>query len=148
MTAKWLEPRSIYTAKVRLGKSAAQQKPASGKGIIDDILVRDFSVVSAADHYSVVLKALLSSHSPYVYLVDDKGKYVGVISAERATDSEIEGPLDTTTASDLAQYIAPLTNEISATEARSTLDGSSQSELPVIDRESGEIVGVLQKESR
>ena len=148
ITAKWLEPRSIYTAKVRLGKLSAQREPSPGKEVLGGVLSRDFSVVSAAEHYSVVLKALLSSHSPFVYVVDDKGGYAGVISTNRAIDPKIQGPLDTTTASDLADNITPLVAKMDPAEAKRVLHASSQTELPVIDEKSGKIVGVLQKQSR
>jgi CIC family chloride channel protein len=148
VTANWLEPRSIYTAKVRLGKLSAQKRPSSTNEALTDILVRDFSIVSAAEHYSAVLKALLSSHSPFVYVVDDEGRYAGVISANRAIDPEIQGPLDTTTASDLADYITPLATITDPTEAQKILHASPHPELPVIDEKTRRIAGILQRQSR
>ena len=146
MTAKWLEPRSIYTARVRLGKSKAQKNVPSGSTCIEGVPVRDCSVVSAAEHYSAVLKALLKGPSPFVYVVDDKGEYAGVISTEQAVGSSIEGPLDTTTASDLAQYVAPLTVDTSLTDAMAILARSHRTELPVIEKESHRLEGVVTKD--
>jgi hypothetical protein len=102
----------------------------------------------AAENYSAVLKALLSSHSPFVYVVDDEGRYGGVMSANRAIDPEISGPLDTTTASDLADHITPLATIRDPTEAQSILHASPHRELPVIDEKTRRIVGILQRQSR
>jgi H+/Cl- antiporter ClcA len=149
ITASRLETRSIYSAKVRLGKSAAEKEaPLPVEGSIHSLLIRDFAVVSAADHYSAVVKALLSTHSPVVYVLNDKGKYAGVVSTEHAVDPTIEGPLDMVTASDLAEDLPPLTTDASRLDAINALAHSKASELPVISRETGHLAGIVRKQQQ
>lgn len=142
---KKFEPRSIYTAKVEVGKSATKQTAPQIPTSFDELLVRNFPVVSGADHYSAVLKALLNSHSSSVWVLDDKGAYTGQITTAKALNPDIEGPLDTTTGSDLAEYIPPLTANMTHGEAVATLEGSIHAELPVIEAESWKMIGVLKK---
>lgn len=145
ITAKWLEPRTIYTAQVHMGRLAAKEKAPPTPTAFDGLISLDFPVVSAAEHYSVILRSLLIGNPSIVWVVDNKGKYLGGITSGRATDSTIQGPLDTTTAADLAQYIPPITSAMTRMEVMNLLAPTTATDLPVIEQGSCRLVGVVKK---
>jgi len=146
LTAKWLEPQSIYTSRIEMGKSAAEQNVPTATTAFDDLVVREFAVVSSAEHYSVILKKLLSDNTSKIWVIDDEGKYAGMISVKHAVSPRTHGPLDTIIASDLAHFLPPLTSQMTRAEVISTMQHGATSELPVVEANTYKMIGFIIKQ--
>lgn len=146
ITVRWLEPRSIYTARIRLGKSAAAEQAPAVRSGFDELISTDFKVVSAAEHYSMLLKTMLSARSAEVYVANEHGRYLGMISVAAATDPNLDAPLDTTTALDVLTHVPPLTADMAYSEVIERSNKSKGSSLPVVDASSGKVIGVVKRQ--
>jgi H+/Cl- antiporter ClcA len=96
LVARHFDPRSIYSARVHLGKSAAEE-------------MKHERVISSATHYTEVLKRLLKlpAKEGSLYVVDENGHLIGEISKERAAEAEnFARPLEAASADDLATPVA------------------------------------------
>lgn len=93
LVARWLSPMSIYTARVRMGKTAV---PEGGP---------DRAYVSAAARYGELLDALLRSRERHVPLlvVDEEGHTMGQIPQHLPGESVLQAPVQLATAADLLQ---------------------------------------------
>jgi H+/Cl- antiporter ClcA len=92
LLVRHFEIRSIYSARIHLGKAAAEE-------------MKHEQVISSAAPYAEVLKRLLplASKNLPLYVVDQDGKLIGEISAERAAEAEkFARPLEAASADDLA----------------------------------------------
>jgi H+/Cl- antiporter ClcA len=95
VVARQFDPRSIYSARVHLGKSAANE-------------MKHERVISSATHYTEVLKRLmlLRGRDRSLYVVDENGRLIGQISEERAAKAEnFARPLEAASADDLAMPV-------------------------------------------
>lgn len=136
-----LESKSIYSAHIQMGKAAAETPAPARSTAFDDLLRRDFLRVSAAAHYSVVLKKILASGGQPLFVVDAEGKFSGCIDKQDALRSDLQGPLDTTTASDLVGQCETIRANSSRQEALQRM-AHATSPVPVTD-DQNRILGIL-----
>ena len=144
IVAGWLEPKSIYSAGVHFGRASASDLAPAVPTAFDDLLRRDRDMVSAAAHYSAVLKTLLASRASSVFVLDENGKLSGQIRARDALAANREGPLDTTTASDLVTAVTPVCADAPRPQVLQQLIQATDP-LPVIDDQC-RLIGILEPE--
>jgi hypothetical protein len=104
-----------------------------------------FTVISAAALFPELLHAVLrSTAAPQpVYVVDENGKLAGEVFADRVRDPASEHfPLETATAADFAKPIEPIINSDDETTIAARFTSAGRDTLPVIDKETGELIGV------
>jgi CIC family chloride channel protein len=140
------ESRSIYTARIRQGKTAAAGiTPAAGTDF-DDLVSPAPGVVSAAAHGAEVMRRLLGiggRPSP-LYVVDEGGRLLGEITAARLPENMDRSiPSETTTAADLAVPVQTLTTAARREEVMGRLADGGPTRLPIVDAASGRLVGVV-----
>jgi chloride channel protein, CIC family len=150
LVARRLEPRSIYSARLHLGKRAASKEKPSISTAFDDRLSRDYETVSSAEHYVNVARRLLArGHRRLpLYVIDERGVVVGELKEypdSLSDPSKLAMPLETTTAADLAESVPVLESTLSAAEVEEQLRESGRDSLPVVEADSRRLIGVVRR---
>ena len=147
LTARRLETRSIYSARIRLGAAAAAAiRPPCGELCAGVSLVPSCEVVSAATRYTELVRRLLAlpARQETLYVVDERGRLVGEITADHASRAvDPLFPLETTTASDLATPAEPVTTSAPREEVVRRLGKRGVMQLPVVDAATGRFLGAV-----
>ncbi len=146
LVVRRLEPRSIYTARIHLDRATAAGIPAAVKTDFDDLLLPDPAIVSAAARGAEVLQQLqtLGGWSSSLHVVDERGRLKGEIAAARLPEALGRSlPLETTTAADLAVPVPALTTAARREEVLRRLEDGGPIRLPLVDADSGRLVGVV-----
>lgn len=138
LVARLLEHRSIYSARIHLGRSAAGRA-------VGEKEEKGFIAVSAAALLPELLTAMLRSvaTSRPVYIVNESGQLEGQVPADRVRDPAPETfPLETTTAADFATPVQLIFNNDDETTIAAKFKSAGRHTLPIIDKETGELIGV------
>lgn len=131
LIARHFDPRSIYSARIHAGKAVAAE-------------LKQPQVISSAWPYGEIVKRLLSLPGKPIYVVDESGALLGQITAARAVDvKKINGPLEATTADDLAAPVPTLPSTLLPDEMARRLAAAHQSELPITDNHSGRFISLF-----
>jgi hypothetical protein len=133
LVARYFDPRSIYSARIHSGKSAAAQ-------------MNHARVISSAAPYAEVLKRLLplAEKNRPLYVVDEEGKLAGQISIHRASEAEsFARPLQTASADDLATPARTLSASLSTHEMERQLNEEKLDEMPITEGGSGRFAGIF-----
>ena len=104
LSSRLIDARSIYSAGIHAGREAAE--PKEPKTVADETAYEEHraTIISAAAPYASVLKRLLVNPKAPLYVVDEEGKLVGRITADRANMAEdFAAPLEIAAASDLVE---------------------------------------------
>lgn len=136
--ARLLEYRSIYSGRIHLGRSAAGRAAGEEGG-------EGFLALSSTARVTELLRALLrTAEQPQpIYVVDEDGRLVGEVSAERVRSPAPETlPLETATAADFAVRVEPVLTSDDTAAAASKFARTGRDSLPVVDTESGELCGI------
>lgn len=144
MMTRRLEPRSIYSARIHLGRAAAVERRA-GETSFSDLLRRRYDVISAAADFEAVARRLLGmrNSSSTLNVVDERGRPLGVIRARRlAEPASLPLPLEAATAMDMAEPVRTVSSSASRDDVAHLLQATESSELAVVDSE-GRLVGVV-----
>lgn len=147
--ARRFEPRSIYSGRIHLGQQAADDKAPPRPLAFADLVSRAFEPISAATPYPEILREIVKRGGPSrgsgagpLYVVDEEGRLVGAISAEKLCEAGPENPLlETAVADDLAVPVEPVRSSDSREEALRRL-AAEGGPLPVVDADSGAPIGV------
>lgn len=148
VTVRLIEPRSIYSSRIHSGQVAARAPHGVSKTRLGAMVSADYAVISAAAVYTEVLHRMLDAdqRNMPLYVVDETGKLVGAITLSRARTPRLPAALlAITTAADLARPIAPLTATTEKTEAETRLKTAEGGALPVIDPDTGRLVGIARR---
>ncbi len=146
LVARYLEPRSIYSARIHQGKAAAQEQPGSpGAGFASG----GYELVSAATRYVELVGRLLRRRPPAepLYVVDERGRPLGQLAPDSTVRNlDLAMPLETTTAADLALPVQTLSSHTPPDVARRQARENGSGQLPVIDPD-GRLVGVVRADA-
>jgi chloride channel protein, CIC family len=141
MVARRLEPKSVYSARVHWGRSAAIAVERGTR--FDRLISADCLIVSSAARYAEVLKKLLEAAGRPLYVVAERGELIGMVPpslAHAPTPSPASAAV--ATAADFVQPVEPLETSMNEADVTARLREMGGAELPVIDRETGRLVGV------
>ena len=146
LTARRLEPRSVYSGKIYAGRSGAhtarlRPMPALAPWFTDKVCI-----ISAAADYTQVLARTLATRdgAGYVYVVNEKGALLGRIGRERALHPGRLPPIVSTAAAyDLTEAVTVLTEDAGPDEVEGRLRGEPGGEWPVVERGTGRLLGVV-----
>ena len=147
LVARLLDPRSIYSIRIKIGMAAAVPA-APARTRFDDRISDDYATVSSGAPYAAVLEHLLdqSGRGWPLYVLDEHGQLLGEIPARPAgMAASASPPLETATASDLALPVQALVSSMSAADVAARLDAAPAAELPVTDAASGRLIGVVRR---
>ena len=144
--ARCLELRSIYSARLHLGRLVAAGEKVPVPTAFDDLVSQDFEVVSSAEHYSDIAQRLLNRdrRQAPLYAVDELGRLVGEITpGSLSNPAHVTLPLETATAADLIVPVSALTSSMSKAEVVKCLDEHSHRWLPVVETTTRRLFGVV-----
>jgi hypothetical protein len=146
VVARALDDRSVYSARIRWGESAAVGATTSARAFCGRPL-QQAAVVPAAARHAVVLERLLglTPRSVPVYVVDERGRLIGQISGgdTPGAPAEFGDPWETATASDLAGPVQALSSSMTPAEVEQHFRQTGASELPLVDPGSGRLLGMV-----
>jgi CIC family chloride channel protein len=144
LVSRALEPRSIYSARVHAGLSAAKSAMSAARTRFQRAVSVPCAVVSSATKYPMILERLLAirGRCAAIYVVDDRGRLQGRITADAASGS-LPIPCDTVTASDLASQVQPVTSSMKDDEVQQRIEDTGGEEVPVVDSVTGRLIGVV-----
>jgi CIC family chloride channel protein len=143
IVARRFEARSIYSARIHIGRQATAAQAPRAPPALADLISRQFDVISAAAPYSEVARQLLRREDPSrpLYVVDEKGRLEGAITVERAAAQAQTSLLETATAADLAEPLRPLRSCAAREEALRDIAAAKGAPVPLVDAESGRLIG-------
>ena len=150
VTARRLDPRSIYSGRIHTGKRAAATKPLGFSPAFDYRVGQGFEVISAAASYPEVLErfARAGGQLNCLYVLDDQARLAGRIPVQAlANPNPLTPVLSTAAACDLMVRTEPLDARLPEAEALVRLNREPSGELPVVDPDSGELLGVVKRGS-
>jgi H+/Cl- antiporter ClcA len=136
--ARNFENRSIYSGRIHLGRSAAGRAAGEKEA-------KGFIAISSSAHFPELLQALLrgTAKPEPVYVVDEKGRLMGEVRPDRVRDPPPETlPLETATAADFATPVPAILTTDGGATASGKFATAGNAALPVIDDETGALVGV------
>jgi CIC family chloride channel protein len=142
--ARRLEQRSIYSARIHIGRKAAGARAPARATAFDDLLVRAFAPISAATPYPEILLELVKCGKCAcpLHVVDEEGRLVGAIAPERVSGPGRENPLlETATAADLVDPVQSVPSSAARQEVLRRL-AAAGGPVPVVDAETGLLVGL------
>jgi CIC family chloride channel protein len=151
LVARRIESRSIYTLRFHFYDPRAKPAIPLQSPHLERLMSRDFLTVSAASGYGQVARLLLSSPSNCsLYVLDHEGQLLGTIDAESLKNAQLGAmPIDAAKAADLATEVPSLNSEMSEHEVLNRLAEMSDHDRPVVDAETGRMIGVIvNKKSR
>ncbi len=146
LVARRLERRSIYSARVRRGETAAVLRPGAVPLGAASLISAAAEVASAALRFPEVARRLLAlpDGRSSLYVVDDRGRLVGELTTERIGEvARRSVPLETTTASDLAEPVPTVPACARMDDAVQQLKRTNRTELPVVDPTTERLIGTL-----
>jgi CIC family chloride channel protein len=142
LVARAIDPTSVYSGRLDLGKSAAvlAEDPLTG---FRSPFSRECAVVSAAVPLAQLaprLLALTQRRRP-LYVVDERGRLLGEIDPSRLAHGEFPAPL--ATAGDLVAATPILDTAMTADQVEHKFRESGHARLPVVDSASRKLIGVV-----
>jgi CBS domain-containing protein len=146
LVARLIDARSIYSVGIHAGREAAEPKDPKTVAGADAAGSGKPTIISAASPYAAVLKRLLLNPDAPVYVVDENGRLVGEITAERAKKAEeFASPLEIAAAFDLATPVHALLQSQNPAEMEQRLRQQNAMLAPVVDAVDGALVGVAKR---
>jgi H+/Cl- antiporter ClcA len=145
LVARQMVSRSIYSMRFRSSDQRGELPHPPQLPHFTGLLSRTFLTISAAEGYGNVSHILLSSpfQSP-LYVLDHEGKLVGTIDVESLDPSRLGAmPIEAAKASDIAKPGRPLHSQASEKEMLDRLAVAGNSELPVVDARTGQMIGII-----
>ena len=145
LVARRIESRSIYTLRFHVEDPRPRPALAPQSPHLERLISRDFLTVSAAAGYGQVARLLLSSPSNRsLYVLDHEGQLLGTIDAESLKNAPLGAmPIEAAKAGDLAREVPLLDSQMSEQEVLHRLAGTSDHDRPVVDAQTGRMIGVI-----
>jgi CIC family chloride channel protein len=151
VTARRVDPRSVYSGRVHTGRMAAEAEPPSYCPHYQHLLAPETETISVAANYPEVLERFVTEASQDrqmpkpLYVIDEKARLTGRIDAWDAGHPGALPPvLSTAAAGDLMERIVPLQADATEAEALARLRDEPSGELPVVTQD-GRLVGVAMR---
>lgn len=145
VTARRLDPRSVYSGRVHAGRRALGAVDSPTDLHFCDLLVSEVRKISVAASYTDVLEHFVvrSASSKPLYVVDEKARLVGrILVCDASSPPALTRVLSTAAASDLSRRVHPLAAAMTRAEVLARLDQEPSGELPVVDLDTGRLLGV------
>jgi CBS-domain-containing membrane protein len=145
VTARRLDPRSVYSGRVHTGRKAAEAEPLAIDLPYRRLMTLEVKTISIAANYTEVLERFVAEagHSKPLYVIDEKARLSGRIEAcSAACPPALTRILSAAAAGDLMDQVKPLSSALTQSEAIARLKDEPSGELPVIDANSGRLLGV------
>jgi chloride channel protein, CIC family len=145
-----LEPQSLYTSALRRRNVVLPEPPRPGwvasMRLAALVLPGAASVPLSTPFHKVVLELLALKPGRDLYVVDEQGRYAGVIVLDHLKAAIPDEPLlSAVVAADVMDRCAPLTADQSLAEAAARFAQTDLDKLPVIHPGTGELVGAIAK---
>jgi CIC family chloride channel protein len=151
LVARMLESRSIYSGRIASNTPSASrmaQRTVVVSTAFDDLVTHDYSVISAAATFPVALQQLLALRGGTLYVLDERGALVGALEATSVVDAAPQTagfPLAAITAGDLASNGPFVDTAMTRTEVIEEFNASGQVRLPLVERGSHRLVGIVNR---
>lgn len=145
VVARRLDPRSIYSGRIHLGKLAAEAELPTICPHYHRLLAKEARTISLAANYPEVLARFVTpaGDPKPLYAIDENGALAGRIDAASiAKIAALPAILSTAAAGDLVSPIEPLNADMSEAEAIARLEREPTGELPVVEGASARLIGV------
>jgi len=142
-----LRPRSVYEEE--LSKRGLSWEGTAEERALRAIRVRDVMragvpLLPPTLSVAEVMQAFVGTRVSALYIGDDRSRLIGAVDLLRAKEaigrSELDGLV---VAGDLVEPVPTLDPDLSIVEANEALWRADQEQLPVVERESGRVIGVL-----
>ena len=146
LVARRFEPRSVYSGKIYAGRSGARAAPACPRPAVAPWLTDRMPLISAAADYAQVVARVLGAPDGrgYVYVADEKGRWLGRIGREQALPPPpLSRVLSAAAAGDLLAPVASLGERAGSDEVERRLRDRPDGEWPVVEDGSGRLIGVV-----
>jgi CBS domain-containing protein len=148
LVGRAIDSKSIYTARIHAGKSAAKgATPSSVTNFDPSWIGKDFGTISIAARYAEVAARLigLNQQGRSLYAIDHTGRIVGEIkdSAAAENDSSMSVPVEIAIAADVVSKVPMVDSSMNATQVIEKLRESKLERLPVVDHSSGKLIGTV-----
>lgn len=144
VTARRLDPRSVYSGRVHTGREAAESTPPPATFAYRELLLPHAETISVAATYPDVLERFAGSREPPkpIYVIDEEARLSGrLLAAQVMNPPPLTRVLSVAAAGDLMTAIEPLNPDLSKAEALARLAAEPAGQLPVVDAE-GRLLGV------
>jgi len=146
-----IESRSIYSVRLHLEQAIPRPGDLPERTNTGHLISTEYESVSAATGYAQVTQILLArsarAQGP-VYVIDDKGRLRGAITIEAASLANSgRTPLEALKAEDISVSLEPLTTAMTEQQMANRLLASRDGMLPIIDPDSGKLLGIVKKEN-
>ena len=145
LTARLLESRSIYS--MHFQKDDPRQTPPTAPlpPHFDRLMSREFASISAAAGYGQVAEHFLYSQStPTLYVLNHKGQLVGKIEMASFENARLGAmPIEAAKAADIAIISLLLYSHMNEDKVLECLAEAGGHDLPVLDAETGRMIGVI-----
>jgi hypothetical protein len=150
LTARRLESQSVYSVRLHLKDLHTYLASKALPPAFDRLFSRPASIIYSSSGYAQVAESVLSSKSDNsIYAVDHQMKLIGVIRSDLLRAERLGAmPLEAAKAADLTVSLTPLTSSMSEREILQRLSEVEHSELPVVDVDSGLVIGVVSTSPR
>jgi CIC family chloride channel protein len=144
-TSKSLEGSSLYSESLKR-KSAAAPNPALGEGRVADLMRSNPPVISPTAHFAEIARMFLNVRVNNLYVVDEAGRFLGVVSLHDIKSYLSEPDLaELVIARDIVREDFPrIAPDQPLTEALAGFLGIVAERLPVVERD-GLLRGSLAK---
>lgn len=144
VTARRIDPRSVYSGRVHTGRKAAGAEPPPTTVAYRDLLMPHAATISVAATYSEVLERIAAGRGQCapIYVIDEQARLAGRLLADSvANPPPLTRILSVAAAGDLTTPVEPLGPALTRAEALARLAGEPAGELPVVDAD-GRLLGV------
>jgi chloride channel protein, CIC family len=145
LVAQRLDARSIYSARIQVGRERAGGPPPSVPAGLADIVSDRFDVVSSAASGVEVLAMIVrrSDRTRPLFVVDENGRLAGAIPRKPLSEHTAPGSLlAIATAADFAVPTIAVASSAARGEIVQRIQSANGAPVPVVDPHSGQLVGV------
>jgi len=147
-----IESRSVYSVRLHLEQATPRPGDLPESPRLGRTISHEYQSVSAAIGYPQVAQIFLagSGHAQEpIYVIDDKGRLTGAITVEVASHANSgRTPLEALKAEDICVPLEPLTTAMTEEQIADRLCSARDCALPIIDADSGKLLGVVNKEEK
>ena len=151
VTARFIDRRSVYSGRTHKGRGA-NPTAAHDQNTPAYPLSQEFITVSVSANYAEVLERLLAIRAGrprLLYVLNENAQLAGRIRIESAIHPQALAPiLATAAAGDLMEPSKALDNALTTAEITARLRTETLGELPVTDKKTGRLLGVVRRPHR
>jgi hypothetical protein len=148
LVGRAIDSKSMYTARIHAGKSAAKEAtPSSVTNFDASWIGKDFGTISIAARYPELAARLiaLNQQGRSLYAIDHTGRVVGEIknSAAAENNPSVSVPVEIAIAADVVSEVPMLDSSMNTAQIIAKLRETKAERLPVVDHSSGKLIGTV-----